>query len=129
MKRVIFYGILLTIASAGFTSCEKETYHNDTNATQYAKEEGEEDEFIDYIRGTISDISNIAIDNATVNLYYQSNLYASTSSDATGFYEFDRIPVGQYTIKALKTGYQNESVVVTLTEGQQLTQDFQLIAD
>lgn len=135
MKRVIFYGILLMAMSTGFTSCEKESYQ-DNNPTQYAKEEGEDedndgedDEYADYMRGTVSNTSNIVLDNATLTLYFQNNVYDTTSSDIYGSYEFTRVPIGQYVLKAQKTGYVEQSVHITATKGAQIAQDFSLVAE
>lgn len=57
------------------------------------------------LRGTITDNSNAtAINNATVEIV---ELTKSTTSNSVGYYQFKPVPFGTYTVRVVKTGFQD----------------------
>jgi subtilisin family serine protease len=52
----------------------------------------------------------------------------STTTDANGFYSFDRLMIGSYTVSVSKFGYQTATGSATIVENQTSTVDFSLTA-
>lgn len=50
-----------------------------------------------------------------------------TMSDMDGWYRFDDMPIGEYTVHAYKPGYGTEEFMVTITEGQSVRHDIGLL--
>ena len=73
--------------------------------------------------GTVTDASNAPIAGATVS--YSGG---STTTSSTGTYSFPSVAAGTYSVTASKSGYTSQTTSVTVTAGQNATQNFQLTA-
>lgn len=63
--------------------------------------------------GTVTDPSGAVVTNAKVEIRnVQTNALRSGQTDAQGNYEFNFLPVGQYTLKVEASGFQTTSVSV-----------------
>ncbi len=59
------------------------------------------------------------IGGATVNLYQDSNLIATTTTDSTGFYQFDRLLAGAYRVEfVLPAGFTKSSPKDSAPDGE-----------
>jgi hypothetical protein len=56
-----------------------------------------------------------------------SHLGGSTTSDSDGMYTISGLPDGDTTLTASRTGYTDQSAIVTVTSGDPANQDFQLV--
>ncbi len=80
------------------------------------------------IAGTVTDATGAVIPGATVTLTEVStgNVHTVTT-DGSGFYIATNLPIGQYTVQAVGTGYRSEKRSgLTITADAKLTADFQL---
>lgn len=68
------------------------------------------------ISGRIIDSQGRAVNKATVFLYVRSFELAKTETDNAGWYRFENVIWGNYEIKAVKEGYFESPVKVTLGE-------------
>lgn len=77
------------------------------------------------ISGTVADPSQAVIPNAQVTATNVSTaVVTSTTTDASGHYQFLSLPVGTYTLTVVQTGFDTSKISgVTLRLYQQLTQD------
>jgi outer membrane receptor protein involved in Fe transport len=76
------------------------------------------------IEGFIKDSSGAVLPGASVEVKNKAGQSASTTTDATGFYRFPALPVGNYTITVSLAGFTTvERPDVLLTIGQQLKAD------
>jgi len=55
-----------------------------------------------------------------------SPVTSTITTDANGKYEFDKVTAGSYVITAVKAGYKDSQINVTITEGNTATADIQL---
>ena len=82
------------------------------------------------IEGTVSDLSNAAIANATISVTNLENgVNRTATSDEDGVYRFPLLPLGTYRITAEAANFKK--VIregITLTTGQTATVDFSLPA-
>ncbi len=79
------------------------------------------------IKGTITTSTGAAVSGATVN--FTGGVIATNknvTSSSTGTYNSGWIPVGTYTVTVSKSGFTTQTVSVTITSGQILTQNFTL---
>lgn len=80
------------------------------------------------ISGTVRDSSGAAVAATTVTVQdVNTNLRRTTSSDATGHYQVLALPVGEYEIRAEKTGFEKEvRKGIRLAVNQAATADLRL---
>ena len=71
------------------------------------------------IVGTVKDADGNPISGATVRL----NSTVSTTTNATGYFEFDNVIVGTYSLNVTKEGYRPMEQSVTLAPGEDKTLD------
>lgn len=77
------------------------------------------------IQGTITDYrTGVAIENASITL---SPSGLSKQTDANGFYRFEDLDAGQYTITVQKSGYQPNRKTLMAISGETQQVDIQLI--
>jgi carboxypeptidase family protein/TonB-dependent receptor-like protein len=72
------------------------------------------------LQGAVSDASGARIPGASITLRNSgTNLTQNATSDASGFFSFSLLPVGNYALKAVKSGFEQYiQSEVTLTVGQ-----------
>ena len=75
------------------------------------------------IHGSVADSSGAPVSNATVSIE-RAGLRASTSTDGT--YQIRGVPAGTHVVHARAIGYQAAQADVTLTAGEEATQNFTL---
>jgi outer membrane receptor protein involved in Fe transport len=80
------------------------------------------------ISGTVTDASGAAVSGAKVDVKNTgTGITQNTSSDAQGRYSVPELPVGDYQIQAVASGFQNVvHTGITLTVGAQSVVDFSL---
>lgn len=66
------------------------------------------------VSGSVKNGSNVAISNATVELRRTDGTTRQVSSDASGFFQFTRIPGGRYTLYGRKSGFTPDTLNVGL---------------
>ena len=78
------------------------------------------------LQGTVTDASTkLAVGGATVTL----STGPSTTTNASGFYQFASLGAGTYNVTAAKAGYNSSTAIgVVVTSGGTTTQDFALTA-
>ncbi len=68
------------------------------------------------ISGTVTDQDGDPLDDATVELYDDNdNLLDDTTTDSNGDYSFSGVGAGDYTVRAIKDGYYEDTVDVTVS--------------
>ncbi|MDK9700857.1 MAG: carboxypeptidase regulatory-like domain-containing protein [bacterium] len=75
------------------------------------------------MRGRITNNETFAGVRGTVRFV---GLARSAQTDTLGYYSFINVPVGVYSVIATATGWQNDTVSVTITQDGELTQNFVL---
>lgn len=75
------------------------------------------------IKGRVTYADDIALDNASVQV---TKLRKTAFTDLNGDYEIMDLPPGTYTLIVHQEGFSDASKVVTVREGQTVTQDFNL---
>jgi len=79
------------------------------------------------LSGRITDSQGAAVAGATVTLYARAtNVRATTVTDASGGYRFDRLPEGDYVVEATSTGFGSFSRTFRVERGAFGTLDFAL---
>ncbi|MGA9141528.1 MAG: carboxypeptidase-like regulatory domain-containing protein [Methanocella sp.] len=72
------------------------------------------------VYGTVTDSKGVAVTGATVTLYQNGNEYLLLNNPmttmVTGYYEFDNLPVGPYSVQADKGGFSSNSVSVNIAD-------------
>lgn len=80
------------------------------------------EQWLDSLNGAVSgqvvDNDGSAVAEATISLL---GVGQSTVSDAQGQFQFDQVPVGQYTLQVSRSGYQSSSRTVAITADQSLS--------
>jgi outer membrane receptor protein involved in Fe transport len=79
------------------------------------------------LSGFVTDASGAADAGAQVTAVNQANGYArDLKTDGTGFYSFQTMPIGKYTIKVAQPGFSSVQQDVVLDVGEKGRQDFKL---
>jgi vitamin B12 transporter len=79
------------------------------------------------LNGRITDSQGAAVAGATVTLYARAtNVRATTVTDASGGYRFDRLPEGDYVVEATSSGFGRFSRTFRVERGASGTLDFAL---
>jgi hypothetical protein len=74
------------------------------------------------LSGNVTDAKTAsALANVTVQLQSNGQTRYTATSSASGQYQFAAVDAGAYALAASKSGYQNYSAAITLTDGQQLS--------
>jgi len=77
------------------------------------------------IEGNVTDDSGNPIENTSVTLYTEE----TTKTDSTGFYRFDNLRVGGYSLSVDEDGYNSISQSVTVQNDNVTTNDVKLQSD
>lgn len=76
------------------------------------------------ISGTIYDPSGAAVPNATIIMIGQTDIRDMTTSDASGAFEFTKLPAGRYEMEVLKPGFKTYMAdSISLAVGTELSED------
>lgn len=80
------------------------------------------------VAGTITDVTGAVIPDAAVNITEVNTRAVHTvKTDANGFFVATNLPIGDYTVEAVKGSYRSEKRSgLTMTADAHLTADFQL---
>jgi hypothetical protein len=80
------------------------------------------------ITGTITDSTGAIIPGATVNIVnLNTRAVKSVTTDGNGFFVATNLPIGDYTVEAVKAAYRSEKRAgVTISADAHLTADFKL---
>lgn len=79
------------------------------------------------ILGVVKDSSGAAVPGATMTaINVDTNATRTSTTEEDGSYRFDALPVGNYQVKAEKTGFGTVQNTLTLTVAQQATVNFSL---
>ncbi len=79
------------------------------------------------LSGFVTDASGAADAGVQVTAINQANGYArDLKTDATGFYSFQTMPIGKYTVKVEQPGFSRVQQDVVLEVGEKGRQDFKL---
>ena len=70
------------------------------------------------IYGFVNDESELPLRNVSMSLSGPGGYSASTSTDEDGYYFFEDLPEGDYTLTASKSGYNTETVEISLDEDE-----------
>ena len=70
------------------------------------------------IYGFVNDENELPLRNVSMSLSGPSGYSASTTTDEDGYYIFEELPAGDYTLKASKSGYNTETVEISLDEDE-----------
>lgn len=81
------------------------------------------------IQGTVQDTSSAPLAGASLDVFQNSILIASTTSDTLGGYLVNGLPLGTFTVRASLTNYQTRLAVTTLTTTVPQTLNFTLQSD
>lgn len=76
------------------------------------------------VSGIIYDPSGAAVPNATIIMIGQADTRDMTTSDATGTFQFAKLPAGHYEMEVLKPGFKTYTTTsISLEAGRELSQD------
>lgn len=76
------------------------------------------------VSGTICDPSGAAVPNATIIMIGQTDTRDMTTSDASGAFQFAKLPVGRYEMEVLKPGFKAYiATSIDLEEGRDVSED------
>jgi len=79
------------------------------------------------LSGLITDPSSAAISNVTVSVTSPTTGYIRTvTTDSAGFYAFENMPIGQYTLRVEANGFSTAQENVTLNVAEKTRRDFAL---
>ena len=107
MKKHINILCFLAITAILFVSCTNEDF-----------------EHFGKIHGTVNDkVTGIPVINASVLL---SPGGANKISDSDGYYQFENLEPGQYTVNVQHTDYKTERYIVTVRVGESVSVNFSL---
>ena len=70
------------------------------------------------IYGFVNDEDEFPLKNVSISLTGPNNYSESTETDEDGYYLFENLAVGDYTLRASKSGYQSASMDISLDEGE-----------
>jgi outer membrane receptor protein involved in Fe transport len=74
------------------------------------------------LQGTVTDATGAVVAGATVTaISLETGLQRSTTTNSEGFYRFNLLPRGEYTVRAAKEGFSNVDSKVVLTVGNTVT--------
>src|SRR5277367_6477861 len=79
------------------------------------------------LSGLVTDPSGAAVQNVTVTVTNPDNGYVRTvTSDNAGYYSFQNLPIGQYTVRVESSGFSTDQENVTLNVAEKGRRDFSL---
>jgi hypothetical protein len=79
------------------------------------------------VRGIVHDPQHRPIQNATVTLRAKSSDWAkTTNSDGNGQFEFNAVPIGEYSVSVESSGFVQTAQDVVVASGTQPVVHFQL---
>jgi hypothetical protein len=79
------------------------------------------------LSGLVTDPSGAAIQNVTVSVTSPSTGYIRTvTTDNAGYYTFQNLPIGDYTVRAEASGFSTDQETVTLNVAEKTRRDFSL---
>ncbi|HTZ89564.1 MAG TPA: TonB-dependent receptor [Alloacidobacterium sp.] len=79
------------------------------------------------LTGLVTDPSGAAIQNVTVSVTSPSTGYVRTvTTDNAGYYSFQNLPIGQYTVRVEASGFNTDQENVTLNVAEKGRRDFSL---
>src|SRR5215471_6867982 len=79
------------------------------------------------LSGLVTDPSGAAVPNVTVNVTNPSTGYVRTvTTDNAGYYAFQNLPIGDYSIRVEASGFNTDTENVTLNVAEKGRRDFSL---
>jgi hypothetical protein len=76
-------------------------------------------QFSSSVQGTVRDATGAAVANAKVRLLnVATGVVKETTTSAEGFYRFNSLPIGKYSVTADSKGFKPETIQVEVTAGQ-----------
>jgi hypothetical protein len=73
-------------------------------------------QFSSNVQGTVTDSTGAVIPNVTLTLHNTgTGVDLKEMTNGSGFYRFEAVPPGDYTVTAAQAGFQTESIAVTVT--------------
>ena len=78
------------------------------------------------VSGYVMDEGNVPLMDAKVYLATLNSLYGTTTTDASGYYEFPGVIQGDYVLGFAKQGYQSKMDIISVLPPDPVTKDAQL---